>query len=121
MRATYRMADEAPLVDGGTVVLDTGETIDLSAILAVEGTRPETVLVHRIGGRYLIAARGFLRAYLLEGGRARDIPLGAAAREVAIKTPLASSCAKVSYDDKALFIGQSGKHSFNRCPDEEAR
>jgi hypothetical protein len=121
MRATYRAVDEAPLAEGTIVVLETGETMDLAQILAIEQMRPQKVLVHKIGGRYVIAADGFANAYLVEQGRATKIPLGGRASGVTIKTAIASPCATLREGDRTLFIGTSGKTSFDRCPDEEAK
>lgn len=124
MTATYRAPDTVPLGDGPLIVLETGETFDIAAILAKEETRPKQVLVHRIGGRYLLVADGFRNAYLVDGVKNPIIPLDAPAANVAIKTKVTSHCAAVSYDGpRVLFVADSGKTSFDECPDdpEEAR
>jgi len=47
------------------VALATGETIDVSLILANESKRPEKLLVHRVEGIYVFVGEGFKNLYVM--------------------------------------------------------
>lgn len=121
MNASFRAADEVKLESGTLVVLETGESIDIAALIAAEGKAPASVVVHKAHGTYVLAANGFKNAYLLWPKSGDEASLSSVelkgaenggATEVAIRPALAAACSVLSYKagvvEKKLYITTSG-------------
>src|SRR4051794_12129966 len=98
---TYQAVDEVPLpqTGSGIVALDTGETIDVSSILASEGKRPTQLLMHKIEGVFVLVGEGFKNLYIVypKGDKADVdlVPLAGApngAEQPKLRAGVASKC-----------------------------
>jgi hypothetical protein len=131
VRLTYQAVDEVPLENGNVVALATGETLDVSNILANESKRPSTLLVHKIEGVYVLVGEGFKNLYVLNPkGETADVdfvPLLSVingATEPKMRPGVASRCTLLTYKttqgaEQKLFIGSEGKTSPSDCPDKK--
>ncbi len=118
---------------GNMVTLATGETVDISNILANEGSkRADKLLVHKVEGVYVLIADGWKNVYtMFPKGEMADVdfvPLvGAAngASETKLRPGVASRCTLLTYknaqgQEHKLYIGAEGKTSANDCPAKES-
>jgi len=130
VRMTYQEVDEVPMQSTGNVVaLKTGETIDISLILANESKRPETLLVHRVEGVYVLVAEGFKNVYVMypskdETAGVDPVPLLSTATEPKLRPGVASRCTLLTYKgakgaEQKLYIGSGGATSPTDCPDKK--
>ena len=131
VRQTYQAVDEVPVGDkGGWVALDTGETFDVSQILANEGKRPAQLLVHKVEGTFVLVGEGFRNLYTInpsgDSAGVNFVPLSGAPNGVEqpkLRPGVASKCTMLTYKaaqgERKLFIGADGKTSPTDCPDKK--
>jgi len=132
VRQTYQAVDEVPVTEkAGWVSLDTGESFDVTAILAAESKRPTQLLVQRVDGIYYMVGEGFKNLYLIEGSGesagVNFIPLNGAPNGVEqpkLRPGVAQKCTVLAYKaaqgaEKKLYIGSGGKTSETDCPDKK--